>query len=100
MIVYFTHQSQSLNADDWFTLATLCLAPLIAHIIAGVPSPTYLKISFRAFTKELGYIIQPPSYGVTLLSSIGEFVLKIGRPWISQPRMQFSGRGTAGMDPN
>lgn len=31
------YQSQSLHFTDWITLFTLCLAPLIAHIIAGVP---------------------------------------------------------------
>ncbi|KAE9381908.1 hypothetical protein N431DRAFT_298304, partial [Stipitochalara longipes BDJ] len=32
----------SLTFSDWLSLLTLCLAPLIAHIVAGVPPPTYL----------------------------------------------------------
>lgn len=40
--VEFSYQSQNITFDEWITLLTLCLAPLIAHIIAGVPVPTYL----------------------------------------------------------
>lgn len=42
LTVGFTHQSQQIGLSEWITLLTLCLAPLIAHIIAGVPLPTYL----------------------------------------------------------
>lgn len=31
--------------SEWINLLTLCLAPLIAHIVAGVPSPSYLDAS-------------------------------------------------------
>ena len=34
--------SHGLSFSDWLSLLTLCLAPLIAHIVAGVPPPTYL----------------------------------------------------------
>ncbi|PMD31304.1 hypothetical protein L207DRAFT_519558 [Hyaloscypha variabilis F] len=34
--------SHGLTFNDWLSLLTLCLAPLIAHIVAGVPPPTYL----------------------------------------------------------
>ncbi|PMD35027.1 hypothetical protein L207DRAFT_534284 [Hyaloscypha variabilis F] len=33
-------QSQHLTFSDWVSLLTLCLAPLIVHILAGVPAPT------------------------------------------------------------
>lgn len=38
---------QSLHTDfaDWVSLVTLCLAPLIAHLAAGVPQPSYLTSS-------------------------------------------------------
>jgi hypothetical protein len=36
----FTFQSQDLTFGDWVSLFTLCLTPLIVHILAGVPSPT------------------------------------------------------------
>jgi hypothetical protein len=39
--VYFQYQSYIFGFSDWISLITLCLAPLIAHIISGVPSPTY-----------------------------------------------------------
>jgi hypothetical protein len=40
--VTFAHQSQGIDFGEWISLFTLCLAPLIVHIIAGVPSPIYL----------------------------------------------------------
>lgn len=39
------YSSHEIDRADWVALLTLCLAPLIAHIIAGVPSPTYLHRS-------------------------------------------------------
>ncbi|KAK4442027.1 hypothetical protein QBC34DRAFT_419355 [Podospora aff. communis PSN243] len=36
------YQSGDLSFSQWMTLFTLCLAPIIAHIIAGAPEPTYL----------------------------------------------------------
>ncbi|KAL6914764.1 hypothetical protein FSST1_012524 [Fusarium sambucinum] len=44
-ILPLTYQSQDIDSSDWITLLTLCLAPLIAHIIAGSPSPVYLHQS-------------------------------------------------------
>jgi len=38
-----TFQSGGITIAQWMSLATLCLAPLIAHIIAGAPEPTYLS---------------------------------------------------------
>ncbi|KAJ0107735.1 hypothetical protein J7T55_010342 [Diaporthe amygdali] len=35
-------QSQSTDFTDWVSLITLCLAPLIAHLAAGAPQPSYL----------------------------------------------------------
>lgn len=35
-------QSQSLTFAEWISLSTLCLAPLIAHILAGAPQPSLL----------------------------------------------------------
>ncbi|KAF5611755.1 hypothetical protein F25303_14462 [Fusarium sp. NRRL 25303] len=39
------YQSQEIAVSDWITLLTLCLAPLIAHVLIGAPSPTYLSLS-------------------------------------------------------
>ena len=36
------HQSQDIGFSDWITLLTLCLAPLIAHVVVGTPAPSYL----------------------------------------------------------
>jgi hypothetical protein len=33
------YQSGDNNFADWITLLTLCLAPVIAHLVAGVPEP-------------------------------------------------------------
>ncbi|KUJ16599.1 uncharacterized protein LY89DRAFT_87973 [Mollisia scopiformis] len=41
-IVFLSFQSNDIIFSDWVTLLTLCLAPLIAHIAAGVPPPIYL----------------------------------------------------------
>lgn len=38
----FNHQSPSVPASQWLNLLTACLAPLIVHIAAGVPSPTII----------------------------------------------------------
>jgi hypothetical protein len=38
-IVLFTHQCQHITFQNWFNYITLCFAPLIAHIVAGVGSP-------------------------------------------------------------
>ncbi|KAI1856267.1 hypothetical protein JX265_011779 [Neoarthrinium moseri] len=38
-------QSQSLSFAEWVALLTLCLAPLIAHILAGAPQPSLLASS-------------------------------------------------------
>ena len=39
----FQYQSQNLNLGNWVELLTLCLAPLIAHIVAGAPRIVYLR---------------------------------------------------------
>lgn len=39
------YQSYDISLVDWFSLLTLCLAPLIVHIVVGVPKPTYLDRS-------------------------------------------------------
>src|SRR4051794_6746777 len=41
-ILPLTYQSGGITFAQWMPLATLCFAPLIAHIIAGAPEPTYL----------------------------------------------------------
>jgi hypothetical protein len=33
------YQSHDTKFVDWITLFTLCLAPIIAHLVAGVPAP-------------------------------------------------------------
>lgn len=36
-------KSESISANDWLSIITLCFAPLIVHIIAGIPEPVYLQ---------------------------------------------------------
>ncbi|KAI0114668.1 hypothetical protein F4776DRAFT_638330 [Hypoxylon sp. NC0597] len=38
-----TYQSQEIAFEDWISLFTLCLAPLIAHVAAGTPQPSYIS---------------------------------------------------------
>ena len=38
----FLHQSQAITFSEWISLLTLFLAPVIAHVVAGIPRPTYL----------------------------------------------------------
>jgi hypothetical protein len=40
--IHISIQSQNLEFSDWISLLTLSLTPLFAHLISGVPSPTYL----------------------------------------------------------
>jgi hypothetical protein len=41
--VIFTPQALAgAGFGEWISLLTLCLAPLIAHVVAGVPAPVYL----------------------------------------------------------
>ena len=37
---FFQHQSGNIKFTEWIELFTLCLAPLVAHLIAGVPEPS------------------------------------------------------------
>jgi hypothetical protein len=41
-VILFTHQSQNIQFQYWFQFFTLCFAPLIAHVVAGVASPTVI----------------------------------------------------------
>ncbi|KAF4442923.1 hypothetical protein F53441_11567 [Fusarium austroafricanum] len=47
------YQSQDIAVSDWITLLTLCLAPLIAHVLIGAPSPTYLSLSRPAWHERI-----------------------------------------------
>lgn len=50
-------QSQSTDFTDWVSLITLCLAPLIAHLAAGAPQPSYLtSVSPRWHDRLCHYI--------------------------------------------
>src|SRR2546430_12965099 len=40
--VIFTPQSSDIMLDDWIALLTLCLAPIVMHIVAGAPSTVHL----------------------------------------------------------
>jgi len=49
-----TYQSSHLTFNEWVTLYTLCLAPLIAHIVAGVPTIVYLSQDRPTWHQRLG----------------------------------------------
>lgn len=60
MVVSFNYQSQEIHFNEWIELITLCLAPLIAHIIAGVPSPTFLNPKRPRWHERMG-LVNPTS---------------------------------------
>lgn len=39
LVYLFTYQSQETSFPEWINLITLCLAPLLAHILIGAPEP-------------------------------------------------------------
>ena len=45
--VLFSYQSHAIPFPQWFDFFTLCLAPLIAHIVGGFETPTVLGDSSR-----------------------------------------------------
>jgi hypothetical protein len=53
-ILPITYQSGGISFDGWTTLFTLCLAPLIAHIYAGVPKIVHLSRDKPHWRHRLG----------------------------------------------
>ena len=49
-----TYQSSGLTFNDWVSLFTLCFAPLIAHVLAGVPTIVYLSQDRPTWRQKLG----------------------------------------------
>ncbi|CAG8980512.1 hypothetical protein HYALB_00013744 [Hymenoscyphus albidus] len=47
--------SESISASDWLTLITLCFAPLVVHIISGIPHPVYFQKSLPSWHDKLGF---------------------------------------------
>ncbi|KPM45563.1 hypothetical protein AK830_g948 [Neonectria ditissima] len=48
-----TYQSQDVSLSEWISLLTLCLAPLIAHIVVGTPAVSYLCNSRPQWHEEM-----------------------------------------------
>lgn len=40
--VHFTYQANDVQFADWISLITVCLAPLVAHLVSGTPRTVYL----------------------------------------------------------
>jgi hypothetical protein len=55
----FDYQSQYIGFGDWISLFTLCLAPIIVHLVAGVPKPGKL-------TENLFLVSQPDLHSHSL----------------------------------
>jgi hypothetical protein len=49
-----TYQSSGLTFNDWVSLFTLCFAPLIAHVLAGVSTIVYLSQDRPTWRQKLG----------------------------------------------
>ncbi|KAI6091692.1 hypothetical protein F4821DRAFT_255003 [Hypoxylon rubiginosum] len=48
------YQSCKISFTEWVSLLTLCLAPLIAHIAAGVPQPSFLHERSPRWHERIG----------------------------------------------
>jgi len=53
-ILSLSHQSQGLSFEQWISVFTLCLAPLVAHIIAGVPKIVLLSHKRLSWHERIG----------------------------------------------
>jgi hypothetical protein len=53
-IIPLTYQSSGQTFNDWVSLFTLCFAPLIAHVLAGVPTIVYLSQDRPTWRQNLG----------------------------------------------
>ncbi|CAG8952435.1 hypothetical protein HYFRA_00001182 [Hymenoscyphus fraxineus] len=42
-------KAESISASDWLSILTLCFAPIIVHIISGIPNPVYLRKSLPSW---------------------------------------------------
>ncbi len=42
-VLGLAYRSSGIDADQWFQLFTLCIAPLVLHLAVGVPEPTVLR---------------------------------------------------------
>ncbi|KAH8687963.1 hypothetical protein BGZ60DRAFT_522591 [Tricladium varicosporioides] len=51
----FRSQYDRITAGEWLAQITLCLAPLIAHIIIGIPSPVYLHRTSPRWHDSMGF---------------------------------------------
>ncbi|KAH6677351.1 hypothetical protein B0J14DRAFT_340603 [Halenospora varia] len=54
-VIIFAHRSGDIGLAEWLTLFTLSLTPLVAHLIAGAPPPTYLDRSKPKWHEIIGH---------------------------------------------
>lgn len=50
-----SYQSGSLNFSDWVSVLTICLAPLIVHMVAGAPKAAYIATAGPQWHDRLGF---------------------------------------------
>ncbi|KAI1137161.1 hypothetical protein F5Y05DRAFT_388330 [Hypoxylon sp. FL0543] len=51
----FRFQSGDIPFSDWVSVITVSLAPLLAHIVAGVPEPTVLRLDEPRWHDRIGH---------------------------------------------
>jgi hypothetical protein len=51
--VYFRYQSSSIPFDEWISMLTVCLAPLVTHIVFGFAEPVLLSDQLPRWTDRL-----------------------------------------------
>jgi hypothetical protein len=52
-IIYFRYQSRSIPFDQWISMFTVCLAPLVTHVVFGFAEPVLLSDRLPRWTDRL-----------------------------------------------
>jgi hypothetical protein len=55
-VIYLFTLQNNFNFNEWVSNLTLCVAPFIVHLLAGVPSPVYLCSHRPLWHEYLGHI--------------------------------------------
>jgi hypothetical protein len=51
--IYFRYQSNSIPFDEWISMLTVCLAPLVTHVVFGFAKPVLLSHRLPRWTDRL-----------------------------------------------
>src|SRR2546423_304551 len=51
--IYFRYQSSSIRFDEWISMLTVCLAPVVTHVVFGFAEPVLLSPRLPRWTDRL-----------------------------------------------